>query len=530
MRTYITILFWLLFSSAYSQSWERIIGNPNRPEALQNINESYDQGYYVLGIKQFYPETKGYFIKTDINGYPLYEITLGIDTTQGSLPHYIETTSDGGVIICSHLINWWSDEVSVVKLNACGDLDWCNIWKTDNLTDWGKEIHQLDDGGYIMLIQQNNADSTSVFLYRMDSYGNPLWAQPYINLSQYPVNSCWMSDILITEQNKFLLSGDCYWCDSTGLCRLKAVVLQTDTTRIEQWVSVFMSEDPDFYTAAYSAAQLNGNNYYIGASKIIQTPDGILYPPLLIVMDTAGNFIFHALPQIPNIGPDYVRGYLMDIEFDTAGRIFAHTDMISNQNDYIGKFSLHELDTMGGWHNTFLHPSAQSYRSKTILTSDEKILAGSVVGATAQQQDLILMKFNTSLQYDSIYIIPRDYDYLCPDSIVSKTIDLDCDIIVDVKDIPTKEEYYNSIKQIPITPAPNPARDEVKFMLKNTEYHRNIRIVCYNIFGREMGSVPVNAGTDEAEMNVSSWTSGMYVAVVYAGNKRVGSARFIVQN
>ncbi|MFA6951026.1 MAG: hypothetical protein WCQ70_10095, partial [Lentimicrobiaceae bacterium] len=66
-------------------------------------------------------------------------------------------------------------------------------------------------------------------------------------------------------------------------------------------------------------------------------------------------------------------------------------------------------------------------------------------------------------------------------------------------------------------------------MLKNTEHHRNIRVVCYDIFDREMGSVPVNAGTDEAEMNVSSWASGMYVAVVYAGNKRVGSARFIVQ-
>ncbi len=530
MKTSITIIFLLIIQSLHSQTWERIIGVQNRPDAFQNFCESYDQGYLLLGIKEYYPETRGNVVKTDINGFPLYEITLGVNNEQRNVPQFISTTNDEGVIICGAHENWSPiGDIGIIKLSACGDLEWCKIWRTDNLTDWGKEIHQLADGGYIMLVQQNNDDSTHVFLYYLDSEGNPLWLQPYVNLSQYPVNSCWISDKMITEQNKFLLSGDCYWCDSSEWCRLKAIVLQTDTSRIEEWVSVFMSEDPDYYTAAYSAIQLNMNNYYIGASRIVNTSTGRELPPMLIVMDTLGNFIRDSLPQIPNIGAHYASGYLMDIAFHTTGRLFAHSDMITDPNDYIGNFSLHELDSLGGWHNSFLRIGAHSYRSKTMLTSDGKILAGSVVGTTAQQQDLILMKFNTSLQYDSIYTVPRVYDYLCPDPIVSKTIDLDCDVIVDVKDIPTREEYYSSIKLIPITPAPNPARDEVKFMLKNTEHHRNIRIVCYNIFGRKMGSVPVNAGMDETKMNVSSWTSGMYVAVVYAGNKKVGSARFIVQ-
>ncbi len=528
MRTYFTILFWLLFSSAYSQSWERIIGNPNRPEALQNINESYDQGYYVLGIKQFYPETKGYFIKTDINGYPLYEITLGIDTTQGSLPHYIETTSDGGVIICSHLINWWSDDVSVVKLDACGDLEWCKIWKTDNLTDWGKEIHQLDDRGYIMMVQRNDEDTSHTWLYRMDMNGNPLWQQSYANYSQYPIAASVMDDFHLTSQDKYLLTGACWWCDSTEWCNLKAMTIQVDSSNSEDWVSAFNTEDPNFFSSSYSATQKESGNYYIGAANPIEGPVWIEYPPMLLVMDTLGNFLRDTLPQIPDIGSYYATGWLKDLLFLPDGRLYSSSDMVNDPDDYIGHFSLHVLDSLGGWHNTFLRIGAHSYRSKTMLTSDGKILAGSVVGTTAQQQDLILMKLNTSLQYDSIYTVPRVYDYLCPDTIVSKTIDLDCDIIVDVKDIPTREEYYSSIKLIPITPAPNPARNEVTFMMKNTEHHRNIRVVCYDIFGREMGAVSVNAGMDEAEMNVSSWTSGMYVAVIYAGNKRVGSARFII--
>ncbi len=87
MKAIFILLFWLNIINVFPQSWERILGEPNRPEALQNINESYDKGFYVLGIKEFYPETKGYVIKTDINGYPLYELTLGVDTSQASLTH-----------------------------------------------------------------------------------------------------------------------------------------------------------------------------------------------------------------------------------------------------------------------------------------------------------------------------------------------------------------------------------------------------------------------------------------------------------
>lgn len=527
MKVKLTILFVLYLSLVNAQPWERILGVPNRPEALQNINESYDKGYYVLGIKKFYPETKGFIIKTDINGYPLYEITLGIDTTQGNLPHYIETTSDGGVIICSHFINWWSDEVSVVKLNACADLEWCNIWKTDNLTDWGSEIHQLNDGGFLLQVHQNNEDTSNVWLYRLDQEGNPLWQQSYANYSQYPVYPAIMEDLHLTNQNNYLLSGKCWWCDSTEWCNLKAMVIQVDSSGSEEWVSAFMTEVSEYYTSGNNGIQKGSGNYYIGATNPIEGPVLVEYPPMLIVMDTLGNFLRDTLPQIPNIGTYYAEGFLQDLFFTSDGKLFSHTDMTNDPNDYVENFSLHELDSLGGWHNSFLRLGAHSYRSKTILTSDGKILAGSVVGTTAIQQDLILMKFNTSLEYDSIYTVPLEYDYLCPDSIVSKTIDLDCEVIVDVKDIPTKEEYYRSIKQIPIIPAPNPASDEIRFMLKNTEHHKNIRIICYNIFGAVLASIPVNSGIDAAKLDISGWAPGMYMAVVYSGNNQVGSSRFI---
>ncbi len=337
-----------------------------------------------------------------------------------------------------------------------------------------------------------------------------------------------MDDLHLTFQKKYLLSGKCWWCDSTEWCRLKAMVIQVDSSGTEDLVSAFMTEDTNYYTSGNSCTQKGSGNYYIGATHPIEGPILVEYPPMLIVMDTLGNFLRDTLPQIPDIGSYYAQGFLQDVSFTSDEKLFSHTDMVNDPGDYIGHFSLHEMDSLGGWHNSFLRIGAQSYRSKTILTSDGKILAGSVVGETAIEQDLILMKFNTSLQYDSIYTVPLEYDYLCPDSIVSKTIDLDCEVIVDVKDIPTKEEYYRSIKQIHLTPAPNPASDEIRFMLKNTEHHKNIRITCYNMFGAQITTIPVNSGVDEAKLDVSDWTPGMYMAVVYAGNRQVGSSRFIV--
>ncbi len=402
MKHLITIILFLYGSIAFSQTWERIIGLPNRPEAFQNFSESYDQGFLVLGIKEFSPDLKGFVVKTDINGFPLYELTLGIDYTQLTVPQHLSATNDGGMIICGPHEKW-SDigDVGVIKLNACGDLEWCKIWRTDDFSDYGIEIHQLEDEGYIMLANRNT-DSSHVFLFKLDSDGNPLWVEPYANLSQYPVSSPGADDLYLTMQEKYLLSGYCWWCDSTQWCRLKAMVIQADTSGTEEWVSVFMAEDDNYYTSGNSGIQKGSGNYYIGA--VNRSFDlGQDDTPMLIVTDTLGNFLRDTLIQIPDIEDYYAEGFLQDLMFLPDGRLFTHTDMVNDPSDYIGHFSLHEIDSLGGWHKTFFRENAQSYRSKTILTSDGKILAGSAIGSPAIAQDIILMKLNTSLEITTAF-------------------------------------------------------------------------------------------------------------------------------
>ena len=537
MKTYILLFFLLISHILNAQSWEQIFGYSSRRETFRNLTESYDHGFLVLGSFHYYPDTRGWVIKTDVNGNLLYDISIGtgIGLSQGNYPSYIEPTSDGGFIVCGSHDRWTPNDIGVTKHNACGDLEWCKIFRTDgpDMFDWGRKILQLPDGGYIMLTQSyaTNTNNTKIHLFRFDSSGEVIWIEPYALTENHPyINNNGAYDLLIDKNGDYFLSGFCYWCDDSvanggwnNVCRLKVLTLMADISRSEKWVSVFKDTLRDQYSSARFSTERHGK-FYTGANYRINGE----FPLMLLINDSLGNFIHDTLPQIPNIGKKWAEGYLLDPVFTSDERMFAHSLTVDSTNFYPGWFSLHELDSLGGWHNTFLHPNAH-YEARMIVTSDDKLLAGAVIGS-GYGQDIILMKFNTNLEYDSIYTAPREYDYLCPEPIVSKTIDLsDCDIVVNVEDIPNRETYYARISLIPITPAPNPARENIRFLLQNTEHHRNIRIVCYDVFGRQLATLPVNPGINETSLSISNWPKGLYMAVVYAGSKQMGKAKFVVE-
>ena len=536
MRKILLLLLLILNQLCFSQNWERIYGFNNRRENFRNLNETYDGGYLILGSYHFFPNTRGWIIKTDINGNVLYDITLGSGTgnSQVNYPNFIEPTNDGGFIVCGSHDYISLNDIAITKHNACGNLEWCKVFRTDGDPDWGVEIKQLKDGGFVMVTYQYGGFrwNPRIHLFRFDASGELLWVEPYAMFSNYPyLASNGPYDLVVTPDEDFFISGYCYWCDEpvgTGGvhndCRLKAMAIFADSSRQEEWVSAYRAEDTLAYSDAGWSTQQRSGNFYLGA---VDRSTGA-YSPSLLVLDSFGNFVHDSLPHFPIVGNKWVEGYMVNPSFTSDGRLFTNILYADSTNDYPGWFGLHELDSLGGWHNSFIHPTAHA-ESRLIVTSDDKILAGAVVGSELNQ-DIILMKFNTNLEYDSIYTAPREYDYLCTDPIVSKTIDLSsCEVIVDVKDIPTRKEYEARISLIPITPAPNPAGDYVRFLLENTEYHTKIRVVCYDIQGRQLAELPVNSGIHETGLDVSRWRPGMYMAVVYAGNKQMGKARFVVE-
>jgi hypothetical protein len=538
MRKLPLLLLVIINQFCFSQNWEHTIGITNRNEVFRSLSEAYDGGYLVLGAYHFFPDTRGWIIKTDINGNVLYDLTIGMPGSGlGNLnyPSYISPTSDGGFIICGSHDRWTVNDIGITKHNACGDLEWCKVFRTDNSPDWGVEIQQLQDGGYIMLTMGYNANSNNprVHLFRLNSEGDLLWIEPYALTANHPYLSYNDPyDLVITPDEDFFISGLCYWCDdsvATGginnRCRLKAMAILADSSRQEEWVSVYKATDTLAYSIAGWATQHESGSFFVGAVDQSIWPSSL---PRLLKYDISGNLLADSLVDIPMIDNKWAEGFMVNPSFTNDGKLFACIRFADENTSYPGWFGLHELDSLGGWHNSIIHPTAHAPVG-LIVTSDNKLLAGAVVGSELDQ-DIILMKFNTSLEYDSIYTAPRVYDYLCPDPIVSKTIDLsDCDVIVNVEDIPTRKEYEARINLITITPAPNPAKEYVRFLLKNTEYHKNIRVICYDIFGRQLAELPVNSGVNETGLSISGWRPGLYMAVVYSGNRQMGKARYAVE-
>jgi len=123
----------VLFKPTHSQTWERIYGLNNVSEDLKFLNKSYDDGFLLIGGRYYYPDTKGYILKVDVNGNLLYELKLGTGTglSQSNYPSYIESTSDGGMIICGSHDYFSPNDIGITKLDACGNLEWCKTFRTD---------------------------------------------------------------------------------------------------------------------------------------------------------------------------------------------------------------------------------------------------------------------------------------------------------------------------------------------------------------------------------------------------------------
>jgi hypothetical protein len=132
-------------------------------------------------------------------------------------------------------------------------------------------------------------------------------------------------------------------------------------------------------------------------------------------------------------------------------------------------------------------------------------------------------KLNSDLDYDTIYNAPIVYDSLCPYSITSDTTDLDCDLLVYIDEVPTKEKYESTVKI-----SPNPASDWVLLTFPDNIHDGRIDMAVYDLFGREV--IRKNAVSENRmiTLEVSGLSSGMYVVVGKDLNGNVLKGKFII--
>ena len=162
----------ILLKCSFCQDWIRVFGITNNAKAF-SIIEAYDNGYIIGGHYRHnnYLWYFGWLLKTDINGELLWDIKLGNQNgSYGTIISDVEQTSDGGLIMTGSTYVFNNPDGFILKLNACGEKEWCTIYKSDAWMDYSTHVHQLVNGGYIMDFHYwgNDLENKRIWLFRME--------------------------------------------------------------------------------------------------------------------------------------------------------------------------------------------------------------------------------------------------------------------------------------------------------------------------------------------------------------------------
>lgn len=521
---------------SYGQEWLRIFSSNTQLLWSNQLAEDYDHGILIGANRSISTIMKtGWVIKTDINGNTLWEKKFGNGMRMWALDG-IDRTPDGGVIIagvCDTLdFEWW--DPFVVKLNACGEVQWCHIFNNENNPDYGIQIKALPDDTYIFLIRDwGSAETHSIWLMHLDVNGEILWKQEYFQNDPlvYPFDARQLS---VTQDGKYLITGTCYRpvAGQTQLFWLWPMIIMSDSTG----EAVF--ETAWGHTLPFPE-QVGGEGYQsVGTTGGIYTSMCNYYSsapptfPTLIKTSLAGDPVsYHDL--IPN--SSYGKASTLCKLSDSVLLIGTWYQISPSAPN----LSVLKTDTLGNIIAEKILNHSEHIPKDAILTNDHKYLI-TACDLVDNKHLFYLWKLNQNLEWDSIYTMPRVYDSLCPHPITSSTLYFNCDVLVG------KEELVTDSAKVRMKVWPNPCRTvlhvalperirkhtETEHFTVTTTFHRwnkPLDLEAFDLFGRRLFHRLMEPGEKEVELDVSSWPRGVALLRLSHKGTAVATERVVVE-
>jgi hypothetical protein len=497
----------------------------------RQLHESYDHGYLV-GADYYW---QGWIIKTDINGDLLWDIKFGSETIWWM--EGFDNTLDGGIIATGATDtldpNWW--DPYIIKMNYCGQVEWCHIFHTENDLDYGVKILSLPNDSYIFLLQNWGYSQTeeSIWLMHLDGSGEILWEQRYFQ--DDTLVSPWYGNALyLTPDDNYLITSTCYSPieGQTQPYWLWPVLILADSTG----EAIF--EIPWGYTLpfsehvggeGYQSVQINNSIYSCISNYHGINPN---YAPCLIKTSISGV-------------PEYYKDLIEDTEYGKASTL----TRLNDSTLFIGAWydtgyyanptlSVLKTDTMGDVLVEKILNHSEYIPKDAILTYDNKYLI-TAPDYVNNHYIFYLWKLNENLEYDSIYTQPRRYDSLCPDTITSGTLLFQCDVVTGIQ-----EPVINTGK-VRMHIYPNPASDILHVEMPECiqkesktehftvitvfhQWHKDLYLQVFDLLGRLVYQQTVKPGEKEVILDVSTWNPGMYYFRLIYGDAMVASEKVIV--
>ncbi len=148
-------------SNYYLFHYTTSIGNAYAPkryyggaenEICTDVFKTSDGGHVLTGYVEDADYTKEYIVRIDQQYSPVWESKFDNEYGVDSKAFGIEQTNDGGYIVMStiELPDPANDEISLMKLDFNGDLEWRKIFGSND-DDIGMKVLQIEDGSFIVV-------------------------------------------------------------------------------------------------------------------------------------------------------------------------------------------------------------------------------------------------------------------------------------------------------------------------------------------------------------------------------------------
>ncbi len=524
----LVLLSFLVGISVFSQKWEYTIGQPNQYEASRRVIEHYDRGYLISAQLQEH----GWLVKTDINGNVLWDKVIGTEPDQ-VITEKTVFDSYGNLYIFGTIIQ----EIEplwpvVIKLDACGELQWCRQLYFEEY-EFGQfyDAILLDNGDLLGVANMPDDDQHDmIFLFCISPEGEYKWKQSYASCDNYPNFEMRLGSRIQFFDDICIISGYVYspHPNYPNTSSIRPMFIGIDAEFNELFVLECALTD-NIKGKAYDCISLNDSVMMgVGTHRFVEGGE-IINNTILMFFDQNGTEYGYNIIKNEDISPSIKSNFIYDIE-RINDSLFLGTAAYGE--DYEGNpWGEFVIDTSGTvfQHETREGTAASSHINKTF---DNKYVIASSYWYPDLSYDVFFYKVNEHLEHDTVYPGNYTYDSLCTKlPIQSGEIDLTgCEVITSVEEIPTLEEYNKKLQSIPIKASPNPSgTGEILLEMENTGLYTNMELKVFDVYGKQIHSEKVYPHQGATRMDVSQWPGGMYIATVFSNGQVRGKCKVVVE-
>ncbi|MHC1706436.1 MAG: T9SS type A sorting domain-containing protein [Bacteroidales bacterium] len=498
-----------------------------------DIEECYDRSYIITGdVLNNSVAIMGLIFKVDVNGnvlwYRVFDDGLGKTSIYNSF-----LTFDDGIISTGVTKKYDSSgDIIVIKNDYCGNMDWCKIFSVPNDVEVGQSIIQTTNGNYLLLVGYYGYDIVHerIWLFNLDPSGNTIWQKLYCQ-NDPKIMSPIANQLIADTDSSFLITCFTYYEDTLvpNLYWPEPLIIKVDQDGNELWAKPWTYNTNDFI--GYAAQSLKGSydTYYSCGVRYNTGLNEIIAPSILKTSMSGLPLAHYELLDHPT-----------EVGIATTIIQVSDTVLITSYRytgpDQVDHIMLAKIDTLGN----ILHEKELSQymdgASQSIITHDQKILV--IAGHYINGWKMYLYKLTMDLEYDSIDNHIYNYDSLCPNPVYADTIDLDCDVIVDVQQPMVQPE-----KSI-LTIFPNPALDLITVSLPpyytSTDqsgsytvhttwytYPDDLYLEVYDINGKMTEFLKMAARQKSITIPVNQYNPGMYIIRLMSDGKQLTQGKFI---